>query len=54
MPLYRKPKDIPYQAANPDAVKDLPFATTTVYPEITIEFVNAHVEDKLERQLALH
>jgi hypothetical protein len=53
MPLYRKPKDIPYQSANPDAVKDIPFATTTVYPEITIEFVNAQVEDKLERQLAL-
>lgn len=53
MPLYRKPKDIPYQAANPDAVKDLPFASTVVYPEIDIEFVNAHVEDPLERKLTL-
>jgi hypothetical protein len=53
MPLYHKPKVISYQAANPDAVKDLPFATTSVYPEINIEFVNAHVEETLERQLAL-
>jgi hypothetical protein len=53
MPLYRKPKDIPYQAANPDALKDIPFTTTTVFSEINIEFINAHVEDSLERKLAL-
>ena len=53
MGLYNKPKIIPYQAANPDAVKDIPFATTSVYPEINIEFINAHVEDTLERQLMI-
>jgi len=51
MALYRKPKVVPYQGANPDAVKDIPYASPIVYSEIDIEFINATVNSDYERKL---